>query len=140
MDIAEVCYIELAHNRVINIQAADILHLIARISGLDPANPPFFPSLIYTPLNKNDAKFVDIIHTDARLYGAPVSTGTVDFWPNGGITLQPGCPFRFFIPLTDNGIDLLLIVVEMSDLCLIHDFVLKIFAAIGVRGVSGLKV
>jgi len=47
---------------------------------------------------------VDVIHTDAGLYGAPVTSGTVDFWPNGGRTLQPGCPPRNFRPLTDNDL------------------------------------
>lgn len=37
------------------------------------------------------ALFVDIIHTDATKFGAALSTGTVDFWPNGGKD-QPGCP------------------------------------------------
>lgn len=61
---------------------------LVRISGLDPAFPSFFPSMGTKPVNKNDAEFVDIIHTDAWFYGAPKSTGTVDFWPNGGHTLQ----------------------------------------------------
>lgn len=76
---------------------------IARISGLDPAFPTFYPSLGTSPINKKDAKFVDIIHTDAWLYGGPISTGTVDFWPNGGRTLQPGCPRRTYKALSDNG-------------------------------------
>jgi pancreatic triacylglycerol lipase len=37
-----------------------------------------------------------VIHTEAGTLGADVSTGTVDFWPNGGRT-QPGCSF------TDGG-------------------------------------
>lgn len=76
---------------------------IARITGLDPAFPAFYPSIAAKPINKNDAIFVDIIHTDAWIYGAPKSTGTVDFWPNGGSTLQPGCPRRNYKPLTQNG-------------------------------------
>lgn len=36
-------------------------------------------------------QFVDVIHTDAGQLGAAVSTGDVDFWPNGGV-IQPGCP------------------------------------------------
>lgn len=76
---------------------------IARISGLDPAFPSFYPSMGTPPVNRKDADFVDIIHTDAWLYGAPVSTGTVDFWPNGGRTLQPGCPRRSYKALSDNG-------------------------------------
>jgi pancreatic triacylglycerol lipase len=35
-------------------------------------------------------QFVDIIHTMAGTAGADESTGTVDFWPNGGVK-QPGC-------------------------------------------------
>lgn len=34
---------------------------------------------------------VDVIHTESGILGADVSTGTVDFWPNGGVN-QPGCP------------------------------------------------
>lgn len=76
---------------------------IARISALDPAFPSFYPALGTTAISKRDANFVDVIHTDAWLYGAPVSTGTVDFWPNGGKTLQPGCPRRSYKALSDNG-------------------------------------
>lgn len=47
---------------------------------------------------------VDVIHTDAWLYGAPVTTGTADFWPNSGKTLQPGCPKRNYKMLTDNDL------------------------------------
>lgn len=68
---------------------------------MDPAFPPFYPSTFH--ISSKDAAFVDVIHTDAWLYGAPVSTGTVDFWPNGGKTLQPGCPKRNYKMLSDNG-------------------------------------
>lgn len=77
---------------------------LKRISALDPAFPPFYPGLFYKPLNKKDADLVDVIHTDAWLYGAPVSTGTVDFWPNNGKTLQPGCPKRNYKMLSDNDL------------------------------------
>jgi len=77
---------------------------VKRISALDPAFPPFYPKLFYTPLSKKDAELVDVIHTDAWLYGAPVSTGTIDFWPNSGKTLQPGCPKRNYKMLTDNDL------------------------------------
>lgn len=76
---------------------------LKRISALDPAFPPFYPGIFIAHLSEKDAEFVDVIHTDAGLYGAPVSTGTVDFWPNSGKTLQPGCPKRNYIPLTDIG-------------------------------------
>jgi len=35
---------------------------------------------------------VDIIHTDCGVYGVAKNTGTVDFFPNGGKRIQPGCP------------------------------------------------
>ncbi|CAD7079409.1 unnamed protein product [Hermetia illucens] len=80
--------------------------VIKRLSALDPAFPGFYPAKvsIVKPISKDDAEFVDVIHTDAWLYGAPSSTGTVDFWPNGGRTLQPGCPRRNFRPLSDNDL------------------------------------
>lgn len=74
---------------------------IERISALDPALPSTF---ISGCINKNDAKFVDIIHTDAWLYGTAISTGHADFWPNSGKSLQPGCPKRsFLLSLSDVG-------------------------------------
>lgn len=76
---------------------------LVRITALDPAFPMYYPSFATNPVNKKDAEFVDIIHTDAWFYGAPKSTGTVDFWPNGGHTLKPGCPRRNYKFLTDNG-------------------------------------
>lgn len=62
-----------------------------RISALDPAGPMYYRNRFVTPLNKNDAEFVDVIHTDSNFFGAPVETGTVDFWPNNGKD-QPECP------------------------------------------------
>lgn len=60
---------------------------------------------------------VDVIHTDAGLYGAPRSTGTVDFWPNSGKTLQPGCPKRDYKLLTDIGktSDCIWVIVQFID-------------------------
>lgn len=78
---------------------------IFRITGLDSAGPPFFLAVVsfLDQLSHSDAEVVDIIHSDAGLYGQPTSTGTIDFWPNDGMTLQPGCPFRLGIPLSGNG-------------------------------------
>ncbi|KAI4461676.1 lipase [Holotrichia oblita] len=63
-----------------------------RITGLDPASPKFDNALLpeNERLNKTDADFVDVIHTDAGYYGFETPIGTVDFYPNGG-ALQPGC-------------------------------------------------
>ncbi|KAG5684757.1 hypothetical protein PVAND_013971 [Polypedilum vanderplanki] len=71
---------------------------LKRITALDPAFPLFYPPLFGQHLNANDAEMVDVIHTDGWIYGAPFSTGTVDFWPNGGKVLyQPGCTRNFQI-------------------------------------------
>lgn len=35
-------------------------------------------------------QMVDVLHTNAGILGADDSTGSVDFWPNGGVG-QPGC-------------------------------------------------
>lgn len=72
---------------------------IGRITGLDPADPLFTGKPINRRLNRDDATFVDVIHTDAREfavtkgYGTREMVGDVDFFPNGG-EYQPGCPER----------------------------------------------
>ncbi|XP_037558040.2 phospholipase A1-like [Dermacentor silvarum] len=74
--------------------------LVGRITGLDPAGPLFESRGIH--LTKDDAAFVDVLHTSigsgwtdvvqGRL-GMRASCGHVDFYPNGGKE-QPGC-WRF---------------------------------------------
>jgi len=59
-------------------------------TGLDPAGPLFH--MIFSHLSSSDARMVDIIHTDYGFYGISRSTGTVDFFPNNGGRVQPGCP------------------------------------------------
>ncbi|KAK4016886.1 hypothetical protein OUZ56_031851 [Daphnia magna] len=68
---------------------------LPRITGFDPAFPCFDQSEAEDILDKTDAQFVDIIHTNAgtildKRLGFPLALGHVDFWPNGG-SLQPGC-------------------------------------------------
>ncbi|KAJ6632878.1 Lipase member H [Pseudolycoriella hygida] len=76
---------------------------LLRISALDPAFPLFYPITDGSlPINVNDATLVDIIHTDADKYGAPVVTGCVDFVVNGGTRFQPGCPVGNFTSLCSN--------------------------------------
>ena len=41
-------------------------------------------------LDKSDADFVDVIHTDMGALGTTDKSGHLDFYPNGGIK-QPGC-------------------------------------------------
>ena len=75
---------------------------IKRITCLDPAFPLFYPAFFFKPISKSDAEFVDVIHTDGWIYGSPFSTGNADFYPNGGTTLQPGCPKREYLSQTLN--------------------------------------
>lgn len=72
---------------------AHSLKKIRRITGLDPAGPMFTKTSENHHLNKNDANFVDIIHTDAGRSGAgsSLSEGHADFWPNGGKGNHPRC-------------------------------------------------
>lgn len=62
--------------------------------GLDPAGSYFSYTDPVVRLDPSDARFVDVIHTDAGLLGTSQNVGDVDFYPNGG-SKQPGCYFRF---------------------------------------------
>uniref|UniRef100_A0A8C0BCK3 Triacylglycerol lipase n=1 Tax=Buteo japonicus TaxID=224669 RepID=A0A8C0BCK3_9AVES len=63
---------------------------IGRITGLDPAQPYFQDTPLEVRLDKSDAEFVDIIHTDSAPtipylgFGMPTAIGHLDFYPNGG--------------------------------------------------------
>ncbi|KAJ8721489.1 hypothetical protein PYW07_002264 [Mythimna separata] len=63
---------------------------LERISGLDPARPLFVTPNTHRKLDKGDAKFVDVLHTNALERGKLEPSGHVDFYANGGFT-QPGC-------------------------------------------------
>ncbi|KOB71750.1 putative lipase [Operophtera brumata] len=68
--------------------------LVGRISGLDPAGPCFTHVDSNLRLAASDAEFVDVIHTNAGVYGLTSPVGHVDFFPNGGAQ-QPNCLFEF---------------------------------------------
>lgn len=53
----------------------------------------FFP--IRDRLSPDDAIQVDTVLSDTGLSGAgiPLPIGHVNFWPNGGISIQPGCDY-----------------------------------------------
>lgn len=71
---------------------------------MDPALPQYYPVILAADaISERDAVLVDIIHTDKGRYGTSYSTGTIDFWPNGGGRIQPGCPPGIHIPLSDRG-------------------------------------
>ncbi|KFP33124.1 Pancreatic triacylglycerol lipase, partial [Colius striatus] len=66
------------------------------LSGLDPAQPYFQDTPIEVRLDKSDAEFVDVIHTDSAPmipylgFGMSTPIGHLDFYPNGGKEM-PGC-------------------------------------------------
>ncbi|KAL0901741.1 hypothetical protein ABMA27_006919 [Loxostege sticticalis] len=61
----------------------------ARVTGLDAAGPlwRFNPAA----LNKESGRYVEAIHTDGGLQGMLKPIAHADFYPNGGISYQPGC-------------------------------------------------
>lgn len=70
---------------------------IGRITGLDAAGPFYEGTPKEVRLHKDDAEFVDVIHTNSmRLlageigFGILSAIGDVDYYPNGGKN-QPGC-------------------------------------------------
>ncbi|XP_062934173.1 lipase member I [Cynocephalus volans] len=68
---------------------------LGRITGLDPAGPEFSGKPSESRLDYTDAKFVDVIHSDANGLGIQEPLGHIDFYPNGG-NKQPGCPKSIF--------------------------------------------
>ena len=54
------------------------------ISGLDPAQPLFYTGPQTTQLHRDDASFVEVLHTEIGLLGKPESLGHVDVYVNGG--------------------------------------------------------
>ncbi|EDS44107.1 vitellogenin [Culex quinquefasciatus] len=65
--------------------------MIPRITGLDPANPCFNEGEALSGICRGDAEFVDIIHSNAKVLGKRDPIGDVDFYPNGVVSVQPGC-------------------------------------------------
>ncbi|CAL4157491.1 unnamed protein product, partial [Meganyctiphanes norvegica] len=73
---------------------------VSRVTGLDPAGPLFYSSGPGQRLDKSDALFVDVIHTNGgtlieRCQGLYKPVGHIDFYPNGG-QHQPGCEYLDF--------------------------------------------
>lgn len=89
--------------------AGSRLHNLGRISGLDPAGPLFYRTHPDVRLDPSDAKFVDVIHSDASLpyfliegFGVDQMVGHLDFYPNNGNN-QPGCQKYNFRKFVDEG-------------------------------------
>ncbi|XP_048485244.1 uncharacterized protein LOC119690401 [Plutella xylostella] len=78
---------------------------ISRITGLDPAGPLFEFQDPRARLDRSDAKFVDVIHSNGETLifgglGAAQPLGHVDFYPNGG-RVQHGCSNLFVGAVSD---------------------------------------
>ncbi|XP_023946501.1 pancreatic lipase-related protein 2 isoform X1 [Bicyclus anynana] len=67
--------------------------MLGRITGLDPAYPGYSLGGKDNHLSKGDAIFIDVVHTNPGLFGFPQPIGDVDFFPNYGQWIQPGCWF-----------------------------------------------
>ena len=63
---------------------------IGKITALDPARPCFTQISKYR-LDKQDAKFVQVIHTSAGVVGLEHPVGHTDVYVNGVLTSQPEC-------------------------------------------------
>lgn len=73
----------------------ELYQKVGRITGLDPAAPLFEypePCIPDHRLDREDADFVDVIHTNGNHLGVIKPAGHVDFYPNGG-EMQPDCKF-----------------------------------------------
>ncbi|XP_023246559.1 pancreatic triacylglycerol lipase-like [Copidosoma floridanum] len=65
---------------------------LGRVTGLDPALPGFhLLAMDKGRLDPTDAQFVDIIHSCGGVLGFLKPLGHVDFYPNAGVAVQPGC-------------------------------------------------
>ncbi|XP_011185242.1 vitellogenin-1 [Zeugodacus cucurbitae] len=65
--------------------------LVPRITGLDPAKPCFNLGHELSGLHRGDAKFIDVIHTNAGVLGKREAMGDADFYPGGLHPLPKGC-------------------------------------------------
>lgn len=64
---------------------------LGRITGLDPAGPCFSYAHSGQRLDKTDASYVDVIHSNRLVQGVIEPLGHADFYLNGGGPMQPGC-------------------------------------------------
>ncbi|XP_001354611.3 probable phospholipase A1 magnifin [Drosophila pseudoobscura] len=64
---------------------------LARVTGLDPANPCFYDGNNLGGVRSGDAEFVDIIHTNPGVLGTPKVVGDADFYVEGLFAFKSGC-------------------------------------------------
>lgn len=84
-------------------------YVIPRLYALDPAGPGFekqntltkflkwvtFKKVEFPMISRDDANYVQVIHTNGGKYGTVESRGHVDFYPNDGSD-QAGCDLETF--------------------------------------------
>ncbi|XP_058057008.1 lipase member H-like [Anopheles bellator] len=63
---------------------------LAAVVALDPAGPLFFTDQPEERVDRSDARYVEVIHTNTGMLGHREALGQADFYPNGG-SVQPGC-------------------------------------------------
>lgn len=66
-------------------------HSLGRITGLDPAGPCFSHAFSDQRLDKTDAQYVDVVHSNRLIQGVIEPLGHSDYYINGGGPTQPGC-------------------------------------------------
>ncbi|XP_064538381.1 vitellogenin-1 [Drosophila montana] len=64
---------------------------LPRITGLDPAKPCFNEGEVLSGLQRGDAHFIDVIHSNPGVLGKRDPMGDVDFYPGGLEPLPVGC-------------------------------------------------
>lgn len=68
-----------------------LLYACSNVTGLDPAKPLIdLFTMDEFRLTRDDADFVEVIHTNSGVYGEYPQIGHVDFCVNGG-RMQPIC-------------------------------------------------
>lgn len=69
----------------------NLLYAFTNVTGLDPAKPLIdLFTMDEFRLTRDDADFVEVIHTNSGVYGEYPQIGHVDFCVNGG-RMQPIC-------------------------------------------------
>ncbi|XP_044726525.1 phospholipase A1-like [Chrysoperla carnea] len=61
---------------------------VGRITGLDPTGPLFYSLSADNRLDKGDALFTDVIHTNGALFGIYEPIGHANFYPNNGCGMK----------------------------------------------------
>ncbi|KAF6210236.1 hypothetical protein GE061_013340 [Apolygus lucorum] len=67
---------------------------LPRVTGLDPAGP-MYSMEDEIRISPNSADFVDVMHTARGIEGFNHEVGHVDFYPNDGVIIQPGCGWDY---------------------------------------------